>query len=170
LIQAVREGRKREFADFVSTAEEIPLPDAIETFESAKLSWSWPRGSMHEGVRNLYRDLLEARHVWPAAKEFASRNARLIEAEGDATVLELVRGPESLDAKSRLHAYFNLSHRPTKIPDHALDGAQKILFASESPRYGGSGPSNTTGRHLLPFECVVIGPSAWPFAAQISRG
>ena len=44
LIEAVREGRKQEFAELVGQGT-VPDPQAEETFASARLSWSWPSGT-----------------------------------------------------------------------------------------------------------------------------
>ncbi len=49
LTRAIREGRRREFADFVTDADEVPDPSAFETFAAARLSWSWPEGSERGG-------------------------------------------------------------------------------------------------------------------------
>ena len=57
LQKAVSEGRRREYsAD--DQAALVPDPSALSTFESARLSWSWPAGSSRYGLRCLYRDLL----------------------------------------------------------------------------------------------------------------
>jgi maltooligosyltrehalose trehalohydrolase len=58
---ATREGRRREFASFVSFAgEEVPDPQDPATFERSKLTW---RGD--EGLRNLYAELLRMRRGLP---------------------------------------------------------------------------------------------------------
>jgi maltooligosyltrehalose trehalohydrolase len=146
LIQAVREGRKREFADFVSSAEEVPLPDAEATFASAKLSWSWPQGTPRAGLRRLYQDLLAARRTWPALRDFTRRSARLLPTGEGGQVLELLRGPA-------LRALFNLTDATQPIPDRVGTN----LFSSESARYGGTRRDPADVRELLPFECVAFG-------------
>src|SRR5262249_46950288 len=75
LVQAVREGRKREFDAFAWQGE-VPDPHGEDTFESARLSWSWPEGTPRAGLRRLYRDLLAARREWPALRDFQRRAAR----------------------------------------------------------------------------------------------
>jgi maltooligosyltrehalose trehalohydrolase len=46
LIEAVRRGRREEFAalDF-QWGDQIPDPQDARTFESAKLVWHWPEGT-----------------------------------------------------------------------------------------------------------------------------
>src|SRR5262249_45178469 len=62
LVQAVRDGRRREFADFAWQGE-VADPQAEETFAAARLSWSWPAGTPRAGLRRLYADLLAARRM-----------------------------------------------------------------------------------------------------------
>ncbi|MEA2372157.1 MAG: maltooligosyltrehalose trehalohydrolase [Solirubrobacteraceae bacterium] len=56
IAKATREGRRKEFASFASFGEEIPDPQAVETFEASKLT-----RVADEGLARLYRDLLRAR-------------------------------------------------------------------------------------------------------------
>ncbi|CAA9442271.1 MAG: GH13_10 / GH13 / GH13_9 / GH13_36 / GH13_ 11 / GH13_20, partial [uncultured Phycisphaerae bacterium] len=112
LTRAVREGRKREFAELVGGGEEVPLPDALETFQSAVLSWTWPDGTPRAGIRRLYADLLAARRAWPAMRDFTNRTARLLGQENDGAVIELARGTGG----DSLSACFNLTDRPQALP------------------------------------------------------
>ena len=67
-------GRKQQFGDPVDPAQ-VPDPVAESTFEAARLTWSWPDGTFHSGLRRLYRDLLELRRRWPALRDFENRNS-----------------------------------------------------------------------------------------------
>jgi maltooligosyltrehalose trehalohydrolase len=145
LIQAVREGRKREFSDFLEAGQTVPQPDATETFQSAKLTWSWPAGSAAAGTRQLYRDLIRARRTWPALRDFVTRSVELL--PGD--VLQLTRRNET-----ELVAWFNLASETRPLPRSF--GNADALFTSEAPRNGGS-RLNARLIELLPFECIVIG-------------
>jgi maltooligosyltrehalose trehalohydrolase len=83
IAEATREGRKREFAEFASfTGEEVPDPQALETFLHSKLRPGAPDP--------LYRELLALRRELP----------RELEAEADeaAKVLRLRRGNVTLVA------------------------------------------------------------------------
>ena len=58
IADATREGRRREFAAFTGFAEEeIPDPQARQTFEASRLSPAPP----HPGLRGLYADLIRLR-------------------------------------------------------------------------------------------------------------
>ena len=170
LIEAVRQGRKREFADFVDSADEIPDPAAVETFQSAKLAWVWPDGTDHAGVRHLYRDLLTARRRWPALKDFEHRTVRTLPAAAaEPTVIELIRGGPTAGsapngdghAGMALAAYFNLTDRPQRLPADAVGDGRVVLFASEAARYAGGRNAGADPRAMLPFECLAVGSAVW---------
>jgi maltooligosyltrehalose trehalohydrolase len=83
IAEATREGRRREFADFASfSGEEVPDPQALETFLRSKLH---PRAP-----DPLYRDLLALRHELPCELE--------AEADDEAKILRLRRGDATLVA------------------------------------------------------------------------
>jgi maltooligosyltrehalose trehalohydrolase len=156
LIQAVREGRRREFADFHDGAGDVvPDPDAPSTFESAKVSWSWTEAG-RAGLRRLHADLLHARRAWPALRDFENRHARLLP-DADGAVLELVRGGAVAES---LRALFNLSDRPQPLP-HDEAAGRSILLATEWSRYGGTRRDGDMPSELAPFECIVFGPATW---------
>jgi maltooligosyltrehalose trehalohydrolase len=83
IAEATREGRRREFADFVSfSGEEVPDPQALETFLRSKLQPREPDP--------LYRELLALRRELP--RELAA------EADEEAKTLWLRRGDATLVA------------------------------------------------------------------------
>ncbi|MGC1677998.1 MAG: malto-oligosyltrehalose trehalohydrolase [Candidatus Binataceae bacterium] len=61
LAQAVREGRRREFAQFIDGAAEVPDPQAPETFARSKLTWEERAHGEHAEVLAWYRKLIELR-------------------------------------------------------------------------------------------------------------
>lgn len=68
LADAVREGRRREFARFPefhdpATRERIPDPNAEETFTGTVLDWSERDHSPHAEQLAAYRELLRLRHT-----------------------------------------------------------------------------------------------------------
>ena len=178
LIQAVREGRRNAHsAD--DPHGRVPDPAAPATFESARLTWSWPEGSERAGLRRLYRDLLAARREWPALRDFVNRSARLIENPGGGRVLELERGdrneaiasnendaePSGFVNKHRMNvadvvrAYFNLEDRPQSLPAD-IPPELTLRFSSEAEAYGGRRDRYDRISEISAYECVVFGPSS----------
>lgn len=83
IAEATREGRKQEFAAFSSfSGEDVPDPQAVETFLRSKLSDREPDP--------LYRELLALRRELPRELE--------VEVDEDANVLRLRRGGVELVA------------------------------------------------------------------------
>jgi maltooligosyltrehalose trehalohydrolase len=157
LVQAVREGRRREFADFAWQGE-VPDPQAEATFAVARLSWRWPEGTDRPALRRLYKDLLTARREWPALRDFVRREARLLPDGEQGPILELVRGDAG--AGESVQALFNLSGERAPLPRRP-GPPPKILFRSESAYYGGARAGEIAHDELLPHECVVFGPATW---------
>jgi len=161
LIQAVREGRKREFADFMTDGETVPDPHAADTFRSAVLSWSWPEGSHQAAMRNLYTDLLAARRAWPALRDFTRRSAKLVPNEDVGPVLELIRGGVLPQPGTTVRALFNLSDSEQPLPKAQSSPPETLLFSSELSRYHGSRTDRRSVTTLKPYECAVFGPAGW---------
>jgi maltooligosyltrehalose trehalohydrolase len=154
LVQNVREGRHREFAAFTWQGE-VPDPQDETTFASARLSWSWPEGSVHDGLRRLYADLLSARRHWPALRDLQQRAVRLLPDEKEGPLLEMVRGGAPWQEGGAVHIWFNLRGEPQPLP--AEVGGKKLLFSSEARVYRGGRQEGEPVRELLPWECVVFG-------------
>jgi maltooligosyltrehalose trehalohydrolase len=158
LIAKVQEGRRREFAAFAWQGE-VPDPQAESSFAASRLTWSWPAGTHHAGLRCLYRDLLGARRSWPALKDYRRRAAQLFSGD-DCLVLSLIRGGTAFQAGVTLLILFNLSDRPAALPYEA-NPQEGLLFSSEAKQYGGERNLRDSPRNLLPYECLVFGPASW---------
>ena len=164
IADAARRGRRREFA-LEGDEDEVPDPQARETFQSAKLSWSWT-GSRQSGLRNLYGRLLSLRHRWfPLAKSRGHRASllKVEEAEGgDAptAMLRLDRTIASDGGNSQLIAFFNLDSAAQHLP--ALEFPEAcLLLKSEDPQFGGARRETVPDDMLMPFEFWIFGPSRW---------
>jgi maltooligosyltrehalose trehalohydrolase len=83
VAQATRDGRRREFAGFAGfSGEQVPDPQALETFERSKLD----RAASDEELRAFYRELIALRRELPREAD--------VSIEGD--VLRMRRGPVEL--------------------------------------------------------------------------
>jgi maltooligosyltrehalose trehalohydrolase len=69
LARNVTEGRRREFAAFGWNPEEIPDPQAVETFERSKLKWSEHEAEPHAGLLAWHRRLIELRQKIPSLSD-----------------------------------------------------------------------------------------------------
>jgi malto-oligosyltrehalose trehalohydrolase len=119
LSRAVRDGRRLEYGHHHYESA-VPDPGAVETFESAYLTWSWPEGTPQAGLRRLYGDLLTARRDWPALHDDKASASRLITAPNGSRLLSLQRGqaPEKVPVPfsgSRLLS-LQRGQAPEKVP------------------------------------------------------
>jgi maltooligosyltrehalose trehalohydrolase len=151
LVENVRRGRRAEFAAFAWQGE-VPDPQDESTFAAARLTWSWSAEegqADRAGLRLLYRDLLAARRAWPAFKDFRQRTSNLHRGAAGATVLELNRAGDAVQA------YFNITPEFQPLPGSLREGA-RFLFSSEEACYGGQRREGGQGSGLRPFECAVV--------------
>ncbi len=158
LIEAVRQGRKREFEAFHAAGMDVPDPQSESTFEGSRLTWHWDDAPRKAGLRRLYQDLLNARRSWPALRNYAERMAKLHPGPQGPIVLELVRGGVQPEAGKTVQTFCNLTNTTQVLP---VRDVTTLLFSSEFNRYDGGRRPETDVLQLLPFECVVIGPSDW---------
>jgi maltooligosyltrehalose trehalohydrolase len=108
LVEAVRQGRRAEFAAF-DWEVEIPDPLSEETFAGARPSWDWSderRGKL----RAWYKELLRLRRELPALSRLSKE---LLDAEtmGDEHVLAIHRWADGLEG-----------------PHHAAEGSEILLL------------------------------------------
>jgi maltooligosyltrehalose trehalohydrolase len=65
LGEAVRKGRRREFAAFGWEPEKVPDPQDAATFQLSKLHWNEPHEPFHERMLEWYRALIQLRKRLP---------------------------------------------------------------------------------------------------------
>jgi maltooligosyltrehalose trehalohydrolase len=142
LGKLVREGRRREFAGFHDLSEQIPDPQALETFQRSKLRWSERESAEHRETLALYRAALSLRRTDPVLSR--SRREDLIAEAADGVllvhrwfgrqrrVLVLNFGPGAhslthLDSRLRLHAPEVLLQSSTTVHDTLSQGSAIVL-------------------------------------------
>ncbi len=92
---AVREGRRREFAAFGWKPEEIPDPQALETFLGSKLDWSERARSPHREILEWHRALIRLRRQTPALLSASAPETR-VRFDESARWIAITRGPVSI--------------------------------------------------------------------------
>jgi maltooligosyltrehalose trehalohydrolase len=130
----VRNGRRKEFEQF-GWGDDVPDPQATETFDRSRLDRRRRESGEHAGVYALYGDLLRLRRQIPALRP-GQAEARVAHDERDAWItLELTseQGPP-------LMAVFNLSDSERHVPAAtSAPGAWRLLLSTEGEMYGGRG-------------------------------
>lgn len=134
LVEAVREGRRREFAAFGWTGE-IPDPQSEVTFERSRLSWDYERQPERGALRGLYGDLLALRR-----EEGALRPGAAVPVVRWDTAAEWLSVRLAARGCATLLAVFNPAAGARSValepPD---DGRWSLRFWTEHERYGGYG-------------------------------
>ena len=141
LVAAVREGRKKEFEAF-GWGDEVPDPQAEETFARSKLDWRKPGRSPHKELRALYRDLLRLRQMEPALRPGDATVSVRNDAARRWVTVELA--PADGNA---VVALFNLSEsrQPVPLPNDD-DGWDPLLSTDDAPYRSSPGSAdNETG-------------------------
>ncbi|WP_437201042.1 malto-oligosyltrehalose trehalohydrolase [Planctomicrobium sp. SH664] len=155
LIEAVRRGRREEFLEVGFTwGEEIPDPQAEDTFRSAILSWSWPEGSFGAQLRGLFRDLIRARRSWPPLQDRQWTRAEILRPDDTAVLLVIERGEEE-----GLIAIANLTESHARVPE--ISEEKQLIFSTEGLWYGGSRDLTHPLEGILPYEVLIFGKVAW---------
>jgi maltooligosyltrehalose trehalohydrolase len=146
LVQAVREGRKREFPEIDELGASVD-PQAPQTFERSKLRWE--RRGQPDGMQMLalYRDLLALRREEPALRPGASD---VYEQEGGdwLTVLRIMPIQNDLHdpvrSRRALLCAFNMSGRAQVIPIRSeAIGHWRLRLSTDAAGYGGTGAATT---------------------------
>jgi maltooligosyltrehalose trehalohydrolase len=124
IATATRDGRRREFAAFAQFGEEIPDPQAEETFERSKLS-----GEGDAPIAALYTALLSVR------RELPKGDADAIEFDEDARWLRVVRG--------RFELVCNFASEEAELPISRTQLVVGSAGARTSPGTGSNGGTIT---------------------------
>ena len=131
LVEAVREGRRREFAGF-GWAGDLPDPQAEATFERSRPCWE--PAAQDGGLRALYRELLRLRRSLATLRPGAARATARHDAEARWVAMRLTGETDVLEA------IFNFSFDPRTVP---LAGPAHTLLTTEAAGYGGGGGGET---------------------------
>ena len=78
LIEAVRKGRREEFAAFRWQGE-VPDPHDEATFLRSKLDWELQRNDTHREIRKFYKELIRLRTTIPALARLSMREMAVTE-------------------------------------------------------------------------------------------
>jgi len=87
LAQAVRDGRRREFADALSDPDaEVPDPQSSQTFERSRLDWSEPDRPDHARQLDWVKRLIALRRDEPAMSDASLDTLQFERGEDDAWI------------------------------------------------------------------------------------
>jgi maltooligosyltrehalose trehalohydrolase len=140
LGQAVSEGRKREFASFRWNPDEIPDPQAAETFARSKLDWGELAREPHADLLRWHRELIRLRQQL-AELTHGRLDQIVVKFDEDARWLMMWRGA--------IVVAINLAQESRTLP-LANHGSHQLLLASSDRILIGAGSVE------MPAESVAV--------------
>jgi maltooligosyltrehalose trehalohydrolase len=139
LAEAVRAGRRREFAAHGWAAEDVPDPQSEETVAASTLDWDELGDPAHAGMLGWYRDLIALRRAEPWLSD-PRLDLVSVSCDADAGWLVVHRGP--------LRVVCNLSGAAQPVP---VDGTVAAVLLASS-----SGVSPAEHAVVVPGQAVAI--------------
>ena len=153
LIEAVREGRKREFLE-IERHGDPPDAQAEETYQRSRLQWDQRAHEPGALLLRLYTDLAALRREEPALRPGESE--LLVNGEHEwCTVLRTMTPTgdifDTVRARRMVFQAFNLGDEPRDIPvpDEAT-GAWRLRLSTDATGYGGLGQASEAISALEP--------------------
>jgi maltooligosyltrehalose trehalohydrolase len=152
LVEAVRQGRKREFAAFHAEGEFLD-PFSVDTFHQSQLKWEKRQEGKHKALLELYQHLIQLRRTLPALKTLDKQNLEASAVEEDK-LLFLRRGSSG----SQIFCIMNFNDKDVTVKTSPGGIWRKILDSSDS-KWMGSG--STMPEKLLHEQEATISPQSF---------
>ena len=151
LAEAVRKGRKAEFAAFHAQGE-APDPMAASTFNNSKLQWLLHNEGQHKLMLEWYKTLIRLRKTHPAVKSL-NRKSLSVDVNADNQTLALHRW----HGENKLTCLMNFSGEPRVV---SLDSATQwtIALHSADPMWGGPGEATVSENviRMQPHSILIL--------------
>ncbi|WP_084671342.1 malto-oligosyltrehalose trehalohydrolase [Sporichthya polymorpha] len=125
LADAVREGRRNEFASHGWDRDDIPDPQDTATVEASTLDWAELDKEPHATMLRWYRDLIALRRAHPELRD-PRLDAVHVEYDADAQWLVMHRG--------RIRVVTNLADAPQTVPLDAPAGEVLLAWSEAEPQ------------------------------------
>ncbi len=160
LIQAVREGRKREFQHF-SWQDDPPDPQNIETFLKSKIDWKKRAEGQHNILLDFYRRLIALRKEIPSLRHSEKKDTAVFSPD-NGSVICLLRSHRTGNSLSLMNfSPFEVSLRI----DKAKGTFRKRIDSSD---HSWSGPGSVLPDDVMPHEEIRM--HGLNFALYVSEG
>ena len=151
LVEAVREGRKREFAAFHLEGE-FSDPQSPETFQNSQLHWDIRHQGKHQALWSLHQQLIEYRRTVGALKNLDKKNLSASVQE-DQKLLFLHRWGEH-----QIYCIMNFNRQAVTYEASPPQGNWQKLLDSSATAWMGPGSSLPD---KLTQEKVTINPQSF---------
>ena len=152
LVEAVRRGRKEEFAAFHEEGEFVD-PFSLDAFRQSTLKWEKRQEGKNKALLELYQHLIQLRRTIPALKNLDKQNLEASAVEEDKLVF-LRRGSN----ESQIYCIMNFNDKDVTFQPSSGGNWRKILDSSDD-KWMGSG--STMPDNLTDGQQVTIRPQSF---------
>ncbi len=153
LVEAVRKGRKEEFAGFNSDFE-TPDPQSEETFNGSKLDWEKRKQGKHAVLLSWYQTLIRLRREEKALQGFDKNTVDARIEQEKVLVMRRRNGQQTLIC------FFNFADgEVTLSPPGGAERMEKILDSGES-QWREAEPKNAHARTRATGEQLTLAPTS----------
>jgi maltooligosyltrehalose trehalohydrolase len=129
VVEGVREGRKEEFAPFLDGEEEIPDPEAEETFQKSKLNYGLSQQGHHRVLWRFYQRVIELRKTVPALANLSKEHME-VTVDEQASVMIVRRW----HGDSAALAFYNFNAEPVEL--QLPEGEWRVRLDSGAAAWG----------------------------------
>ncbi|MFA0963994.1 malto-oligosyltrehalose trehalohydrolase [Roseivirga sp. BDSF3-8] len=150
LIKAVREGRKREFADFQDEGE-APDPHSEETYNRSKLSWRHDQATAAKALWEYYRFLIQLRQTHAALMN-RMRGHLEAKADNEKDILFVRRFSSEEGKFAIIVCHFGKTDKETSWPE-AYGQCRKVL---DSAAAQWQGPGEMAPANIAPGDTLSL--------------
>ena len=148
LIEAVRQGRKKEFSEFKWQGEP-PDPQSTETFLKSKINWEKRFEGNHKVLSGFYKKLITLRKTIPALSLLDKKNLTADSLEGEK-IMFIRRWKDP----SHVFIVFNFNCADVKMIPPILNGRWKKWLDSSERIW--NGPGSLLKHELTPGNEIIM--------------
>ncbi len=152
LVEAVREGRKREFAAFQWDGS-VPDPQSPQTFLQSKIRWELRDQGAHKVLLEFTKALISLRRKTPSLSHLSKDHLK-VQGSEESRVIVMKRWDDVTDTQSLCIFNFNEQDVRFRLYEFPLEGIwRKCLDSSEEEWLGGK---RCSPGELLPGDSIKL--------------
>ena len=164
LIEAVREGRRREFAAFAWRGD-VPDAQAIETFARSRLNHTLRQSGRHQILLDFYKELIRLRKSAPALKNLSMQSSEISISANDALLVMRRRAGDDCIA-----VLFNFGECKSSVALTDEPGRWGKLLDSSDSRWMGAGGGLAVEESSDGTGAVTLNPKSVCLLEQVGVG